>query len=328
MVLLRKILILAHRYLGTTLCLLFFMWFLTGIGMIYSRGMPRLTAQARLARQPAVDLSRVRLSPSEALERAELGVAPGRAEMLMVMDRPAYRFNAGGPVTVFADTGEILDEAGEAEARTIASRFMNVSEDQVHYAGLITKPDQWTLTQGRQMPLHKLTVDDASHTELYVSPRSAGVAVLTTRRSRALAWVSTIPHWLYFAALRSNNDLWWHVVVWTSGVGCILALLGIALGVVQFRYRRPVKLPYAGLTKWHFGLGLVFGVLTLTWVFSGLLSMEPWAWTEQDEVLGDIDRVLSGGRLDLAQFPPFDLASWKELTGKRPIKEIEFVRIQ
>src|SRR5262249_53973239 len=110
--------------------------------------------------------------------------------------------------------------------------------------------------------------------------------------------------------------------------GCILALLGIGLGVVQFRYRRPVKLPYAGLTKWHYAFGLVFGVLTLTWVFSGLLSMEPWAWTEQDEVLGDIDRVLSGGRLDLTQFPAFDLASWNELTGRRPVKEIEFVRIE
>ena len=40
MVTARKLLILIHRYLGTTLCLLFLMWFLTGIGMIYSRGMP------------------------------------------------------------------------------------------------------------------------------------------------------------------------------------------------------------------------------------------------------------------------------------------------
>ena len=197
----RKLLVLVHRYLGTALCLLFFMWFLTGIGMIYSRGMPRLTAQARLARLPVLDMERILLSPSEAVQRVELGVVPSRARLLTVMDRPAYRFNAGGQVTLFADTGELLDEIGPAEAITIASKFMRVPEERVHYAGLITRPDQWTLTQGRQMPLHKVAVDDTFQTVLYISSRSAEVAVLTTRGSRALAWVSTIPHWLYFSSL-------------------------------------------------------------------------------------------------------------------------------
>src|SRR5262245_11253346 len=123
MVTLRKALILIHRYLGTALCLLFFMWFLTGIGMIYSRGMPRLTAQARLARLPVLDLGGIHVNPSEAVEHAELRFPPARAQLLMVMDRPAYRFNAGVQVTVFADTGELLEEAGPAEATTIASRF-------------------------------------------------------------------------------------------------------------------------------------------------------------------------------------------------------------
>ena len=161
---LRKGLILIHRYLGTALSLLFLMWFLTGIGMIYSRGMPRLTAQARLSRLPVLDLGRIHITPSEAVERAELGTDPDGAEILMIMDRPAYRFNARGQVTVFADTGEVLADAGPAEAATIASRFMNVPEDKLHYAGLITKPDQWTLTQGRQMPMHKFSIDDDSHT--------------------------------------------------------------------------------------------------------------------------------------------------------------------
>jgi hypothetical protein len=327
MVTIRKILILVHRYLGTALCLLFLMWFLTGIGMIYSRGMPRLTAQARLARMPALDVSRIAISPSEAVERGELGGNPRRAQMQMVMNRPAYRFDAGGPVTVFADTGEVLEEIGPAEAITIAGRFMNVSEDKVRYLDLITKSDQWTLTQGRQLPLHKLAVDDGTGTELYVSPATAEVTVLTTRGSRALAWISTIPHWLYFAALREKADLWWNIVVWSSGIGSILALLGIVLGIVQFRYRRPVTLPYSGMMKWHYALGLFFGLLTLTWVFSGLLSMEPWQWTEQDDVLGNLDQAFKGGPLDLNQFPPIDAATWKQVFGERPIKEVQFARI-
>ena len=30
--------------------------------------------------------------------------------------------------------------------------------------------------------------------------------------------------------------------------------------------------------RWHYITGVVFGVFTLTWVFSGMLSMEPFGW--------------------------------------------------
>ena len=49
------------------------------------------------------------------------------------------------------------------------------------------------------------------------------------------------------------------------------------LGVIQFRRGRS---PYRGLFYWHHVTGLVFGVLTLTWVVSGLVSMNPWGFLE------------------------------------------------
>jgi hypothetical protein len=107
----------------------------------------------------------------------------------------------------------------------------------------------------------------------------------------------------------------------------VLALLGIVLGFVQFRYRRPVTLPYSGMMKWHYALGLVFGVLTLTWVFSGLLSMEPWDWTEEDEVLGNLEEAFTGGQFDVSQFPAIDAREWNALIGDRPVKEVRFARI-
>ena len=63
---------------------------------------------------------------------------------------------------------------------------------------------------------------------------------MTTRRSRALAWIGTIPHWLYFAALRANQPLWYRIVVWTSGAACVLAVLGLDAGVMQFRRTQAV----------------------------------------------------------------------------------------
>ena len=49
MSLLRRVLILSHRYAGLVLGLLVVMWFATGIVMMYAGGMPRLTPQMRLA---------------------------------------------------------------------------------------------------------------------------------------------------------------------------------------------------------------------------------------------------------------------------------------
>ena len=67
---LRKLLILAHRYLGIVLSVLAVIWFATGIVMMYAGGMPQLTAQMRRDRLPDLDLSRVQLSPAEAAAAA------------------------------------------------------------------------------------------------------------------------------------------------------------------------------------------------------------------------------------------------------------------
>ena len=331
---LRKWLILVHRYLGIPLSLLFVVWFASGIVMMYTGDMPRLTPELRLERLPDLDLSRVRLTPAEAADRGGAWRSPGRATLLMVMDRPAYRFDES---TVFADTGEPLAAVGVPEARTVASRFSGRPEDAIRYAGTLTRPDQWTLTYGRSMPLHKFEVDDGAGTQLYVSPRNAEVAMLTTRRSRALAWLGAIPHWFYFAALRLDQPLWYRIVVWSATLGCVLAVIGLVLGVTQFRWRRPsagrpaaaagARIPYTGWMRWHYVTGVVFGVVTLTWVFSGLLSMEPYAWTNARGLEVPRD-TFTGGPLDLQRFPAVDPAAWDRLTGGRGVREVELRRIQ
>lgn len=332
MTFLRRWLILAHRYLGIALSLVFVVWFASGIVMMYAGGMPRLDAQLRLERLPALDPSRVRLAPSDAAEQATLGRSPDRVSLLTIMDRPAYRFPAGGgSTTVFAETGEVLEEVDLEQARTIASRFMNLPAERIHYVRTLAEPDQWTLIQGRQMPQHKFRVDDEAGTELYVSPYTGEVSVHTTRRSRTLAWIGTIPHWFYFAPLRLNAELWTRAVVWTSGIGCVLAALGLILGVIQFKRSRPLRLsssiPYSGWMRWHYVTGVIFGVFTLTWVYSGLLSMEPFEWTRRTglEVRRD---VFTGGPLDLSEFPAVDPAAWDRLLAGRAIKEMELLRIQ
>ena len=330
-----KWLILSHRYLGIALGLLFVVWFASGIGMIYARGMPSLTDELRLERLEPLDLESVRVMPGEAAEQAGLGNSLRRVTLLMVMDRPAYRMDGGGAATVFADTGEIMQEVGPVPAREVASRFMGLAPERVRYERLLTQADQWTITERGQLPLHKLSIDDGRGTQLYVSPESGQVTLLTTRASRALAWVSAIPHWLYFTPLRVRQTLWTNTILWTAGLGCVLAILGITLGILQFKFSRPFRLsrilsyiPYTGWMRWHYITGLVFGVLALTWVFSGLLSMEPLGWASGEGLnTGELRRALVGGPLDTSAFPPIDAEAWDGLLPGQSIKEITYGRI-
>ena len=316
--LIRKSLILIHRYLGIVLSLLFTVWFLSGIGMIYSRGMPSLSPESRLLRAPAIDLAQLRLTPIEAAAQLTQSGPPrvGRVVVGTMLGRPIYRLGGrGGSSMVFADDGSVLDGVDADMAKRIASHFLNVPGERLRQT-LIDEPDQWTIGERQSLPLHKITVDDDARTELYISAESGDIPVLTTRGSRALAWVSAIPHWLYFTSLRNQQRLWRQVVLWTSGAGCLLALLGIILGFTQFKWSRPLKLsrisshiPYSGLMRWHYIAGVVFGVLTLTWVFSGLLSMEPWDWTSSPGLRGNLRGLLAGGAVNVEEFPRIDAAS-------------------
>src|SRR5437764_7223322 len=110
MKLLRRWAILVHRYLGIVLSLLFFVWFASGIAMVYAGGMPRLEPGERLRRMPPLDPAAIRVTPADAAERAGGPSKPNRLLLLTVMGRPAYRFS--GDTTVFADSGELLETVG------------------------------------------------------------------------------------------------------------------------------------------------------------------------------------------------------------------------
>jgi hypothetical protein len=307
--------ILTHRYLGIPLSFLFFIWFASGIAMIFARGMPSLTPELRMRQLPPLNLDAVKLKPSQALEKAQFDGSPSRATLLMIMGRPAYRFSSRGSVTVFADNGDLMEQVGEREAIKIGSAFMDLPDTRLHYAGEIREPDQWTLEDSRALPMYKVVVDDDARTHLYISEETAEVELLTTRGTRALAWFAAIPHWMYFTWLRSNGPVWRQVVLWTSGIGMILTCLGIMLALTQYATR------YVGLMRWHYITGVAFGVFSLTWVFSGLLSMEPFFWASGGGTGDRIPQALRGGALNLDSFE-------KLPAGRADLKEINFLRIQ
>lgn len=329
-----RIVILTHRYLGILLGGVLIVWFVSGIGMMYAGGMPGLAPDLRLERLGELDLSQISFSSGEAASAVGLRTGSERVTLVNLMDRPAWRLGGRGATTVFADTGEVRDEIGRAAAMDIATRFMRVGPGEVRYEGLLREPDQWTLTVRSSLPLHKIAIDDGDHTQLYVSPATGEIEMLTTRGTRALAWVGAIPHWLYFTPLRVHQRLWTRTILWTAGAGCVLALLGLVLGVWQSRISRPFRfsqvpawIPYRGWLRWHYITGVIFGVFTLTWVFSGFLSMEPFGWASGGGLGGGpLQQALTGDPTET--FPAFDASGWSEVTDRYSIREIDTTRIQ
>ena len=119
--------------------------------------------------------------------------------------------------------------------------------------------------------------------QVYVSENTGEVVQYTTTASRLGAYVGAIPHWLYFTPLRKHGLEWSRIVIWSSGIGTVSAILGIVIGVWMYspskRYRyagAPTSIPYRGQKRWHTIFGLIFGLGAATWAFSGMLSMDPF----------------------------------------------------
>jgi len=207
----------------------------------------------------------------------------------------------------------------------LASDFLAIPPGQFRHVQTLEQPDQWTLSSQRELPLYRYAVDDGLGTEVYVSPAEMQVSVYTTRQSRILAYLGTIPHWLYFSGLRNNQPLWYDIVVYAAYAGCVVALLGLVLGLLQWRRVQPFSLaraiPYRGLHRWHYIGGGVFGVISLTWVFSGLVSMEPWGWTNASGLR--LSPTVLHDELQPARFPAPAQLDWSSLPAQA-IKQVEF----
>jgi PepSY-associated transmembrane protein len=277
----KRFAIAVHRWLGVTLCLLFLLWFPSGIGMMYW-DFPSVTPADRLDRSPSLDSSAIRVSPSEAY--AALGETPPATDVrLNTFDgRPVYRFRAGrGDSVVYADTGARQFEVSKEMMLRVASAWSGLPASTA--AVTLVDVDQWTVQGSFRslQPLWKYSWPDGQ--QVYVSEKSGEVVQYTTSASRLGAYLGPIPHWIYFTPLRKHQPEWSRLVIWTSGVGTFVAMLGVVIGIWMYspskRYRyagTTTRIPYRGQKRWHMMLGLVFGLGAATWAFSGMLSMDPF----------------------------------------------------
>lgn len=323
----KRLLYLAHRWLGIGGCLLFIAWFVSGIVMMYVP-YPGLSDDERLSRLPAITATEGWLAADTAHELTGLGELH-ELRLSMLADRPVYHFYAatGERRSIYADTGARVDPMGGDPAQRVAAAFWDTEAAETRYLTRVDK-DQWVVyrTYDDHRPLHLIGTGDGSGAQAYVSSTTGEVVLGTERTERALSWVGGVLHWLYFRPLREQGRLWAELVIWLSVGGCLLALSGLTIGWLRLRPKRRYKhgamSPFRGLMKWHHWGGVFFGVITLAWIFSGLVSMHPWGLFERPETGATERTALTGGPLALAGFAVSVPAALE--ASDHPVREIQW----
>lgn len=273
-------LVILHRYVGVAVGVLMLLWCLSGVVMLFVH-YPDVSRDERLAKLAPIDWSRCctfgnSLQPPLVVSAAAVEDLAGS---------PVLRLRLAGGERRLIDlaTGRPIHHVSKETALATAQAFGGFPG-----GGSVKSVvrDQWTVNGefNRGRPFWRVRLADPEGTDVYVSQSGGEVMQRTTASSRVLNWLGAVPHWLYPTILRQDTKLWSQVVIWTSLVGIFLTLTGLYLGVVAWRPFHDKRLsPFRGLMTWHHLVGLSTGVLTLTWVFSGLVSMNPWGFLESPE---------------------------------------------
>jgi uncharacterized iron-regulated membrane protein len=268
-----------HRWLGIFTCILCLIWFVSGLVMVYVP-FPAWTEAERLGALPALDGSKIAVTPDQALAVSGLKADAATLRLEVYGDEPVYRIETRGKaLSVSATDGRAIGPVTVDEARVrLAKAFTNTG---IEYLGLVDR-DQWTVVSrfNPHRPLYLFALQDAAATNVYVSSRTGEIVQNATRSERFWNWLGAVPHWVYVTPIRQYQELWRQSVMWLSGPLIIAAIAGLWIGILRLRVRRPYSngrvTPYRGWMKWHHVGGLVGGVFLTTWIFSGWLSVNPF----------------------------------------------------
>lgn len=287
-------LLVLHRWMGVAVGAVMTLWCLTGFVMLYV-DYPRLLPAEQLRGLSALHLpdrdawAKIPLTPDAALTSARIEMVAGRPVLQVVPehgDGPAIWQTRVSPLSFDIGAGTVLPALSTEALNRVASDFgRNFAIDGPPTKIMPISVDQWTVQAFRAIsPLYRVDYADRLGSTAYIAGRTGEVVQQTTRFERFWGWLGAVPHWLYPTLLRQNPAAWSQVVIWTSLIGCFLTVTGMWVGIGRLRRGKGsgVRSPYRGLWRWHHIAGLVFGVLTLTWVGSGLLSMNPWGVFDSD----------------------------------------------
>lgn len=350
----KRWLYLVHRWLGIPLCVVMALWFLSGIVMLYV-GYPKLTTEERHAGLVPLAAEGCCVPLADALAAAGLAghgahssapsgpagstgaggghTAPVAWRLITVAGEPRYLFGDGRRLAVAVDarSGQRLPAIDEAAALASARHFARGLP--ATHRGRVQE-DAWTHSRAldAHRPLHRIALlGDPADRWLYVSSRTGEVVRDASFTERSWGWIGAWLHWLYLFRGNAFDGWWTDIVIWLSIAGTVAALSGLVVGLMRWRfrghYRSGRKTPYTGTAaRWHHWLGLAGGVLCLTWVFSGLMSMNPWKVFEAPGPKPDRVAYAGGPLLPAVAPRAADVLARLQAEG-RTVLELEWQRV-
>src|SRR5258706_2033940 len=315
-------LVVVHRWLGVAFCLLFAMWFVSGIVMHFV-AFPALTEAERVAGLAKFDAGAAPRDPRPAIAASGIRDAT-RVRLFAREDQPVYVVQgASGLHALKADGLTSARVQSERMAITIAAshaRRRGMPADAASFEQL-TDYDQWTVSGSLDphRPLYRIALNDDAGTEFYISSATGEIVRDTNRSERGWNYAGSVVHWIYPTSLRRHLDVW-RATVWALSLAALVAALsGTVLGIWSLRVAgNRVHSPYAGWQAWHHWLGLCSAIFVLTWTFSGWLSM-------------DHGQLFSRGKVTPAEATAVaDAAAWKTFSASgihaasRDLLEVEW----
>ncbi|MDD6472666.1 MAG: PepSY domain-containing protein [Bacteroidales bacterium] len=267
-----------HRVLGTLLCVLFLMWFLSGFVMMYHR-FPRVSVKEKLQRQEVLAASGDSLPDmAEVMARLPKGLKVKNLSLNRNLGKTFFLVNTGK--RAFRFDSSTLDSLSFADSKSLSRIAAQWCSAPVNRIDTLHAIDQWIPYSElqRSMPVYKIFFADSEKSQLYLSAQDGEVLQFSTGSERFWAWMGAIPHWVYFTVLRQDTDLWSKFVICLSALGCLMVIAGfwVTIDVWQRTRRRRFRRfsPYRKRWfHWHYVSGIFFGLFVLTFTFSGMMSV-------------------------------------------------------
>lgn len=269
---LKRLTYLVHRWTGIAGCILMLLWFVSGITMLFV-GYPKFTPWERLgALQP--------LPTQDCCLAVDILPASARADSLVLSSiRGKPHFISAGSAAYDARSGARLTTVTTEDALAEAAQFAPGAA--LTHAGL-RQEDRWTHS-GRlnaHRPLHRVDWHGSGRGALYVSSATGQVVLDAPLAQQRWNYLGAWLHWVYPLRNAPVDPIWSWIVITLSALATLTAVTGAIVGIWRWRFRgryksgsrSPYREPWM---HWHHWVGLVFSGIVCTWIFSGLMSMNP-----------------------------------------------------
>jgi len=263
-----------HRRIGLAVFVAIIAWAVSGLSHpIMSRLNPRPAAM-----QPPVSTAAIAsLAPLGATLSANGIGGFQQAQLLNIDDVSYYRVEHADHTTyIDAHSGERTDLNDSEYAQKLARYYLGDELSKVASVELITAFNEDYLYINRFLPVYKVTFDRPDNMRAYVEVSTGRLATLMDDRKALVGWVFRQLHsWVFIA------NPWLRTIAMS---GMLLAGMGLSLAGLVMAWRgrstnsgdkdSDEQSPAQSRSSvWHRRLGIGFGVLMLTFCFSGLYHL-------------------------------------------------------